>query len=116
MNLEVKYRLEIFSLSFSHHCLYISYIFYTSNHPIYFAVDETMAPLDPQSKSQVMSKLKAFCIDSIVLVIYHTDVSSSPSSDGGPVTNDDTTCIPSNSFFDYNLHVVDKQLVTRPVC
>lgn len=80
------------------------------------AVDETMAPLDPRSKSQVMSKLKAFCKDSIVLVIYHTDVSSLSSSDGGAVTNDDITCIPSNSFFDYNLHVVEKQLVTRPVC
>lgn len=76
-----------------------------------------MAPLDPRSKSQVMSKLKAFCKDSIVLVIYHTDVSSLSSSDvGGTVTNDDTTCIPSNSFFDYNLHVVEKQIVTRPVC
>lgn len=77
-----------------------------------------MAPLDPRSKSQVMSKLKAFCKDSIVLVIYHTDVSSlSSSDDGGTVTNDDdTTCTPSNSFFDYNLHVVDKQLFTRPVC
>ena len=46
----------------------VSYIFYTSNHPIYFAVDETMAPLDPRSKSQVMSKLEAFCIDSIVSI------------------------------------------------
>jgi len=85
--------------------------------PFSFAVvDETMAPLDPHSKSQVMSKLKAFCKDSIVLVIYHTDVSSLSSPDDGAVTNDDTICIPSNSFFDYNLHVVDKQLVTRPVC
>jgi hypothetical protein len=99
--------------------IYFSYIFLHVIHPpfSFFAVDETMAPLDPRSKSQVMSKLKAFCKDSIVLVIYHTDVSSLSSSDGGTVVHDDTTsCIPSNSFFDYNLHVIDKQLVTRPVC
>lgn len=30
--------------------------------------DETMAPLDPTSKSQVMSRLKQFCSNSIVLV------------------------------------------------
>ena len=114
----VLHVLEIVSLSFSHSLPLLSYIFYihSSIHPFVFAVDETMAPLDPHSKSQVMSKLKAFCKDSIVMVIYHTDVSSLSSSDGGNATNDDTTCIPSNSFFDSNLHVVDKQLVTRPVC
>lgn len=72
-------------------------------------VDETMAPLDPASKSQVMAKLKAFCKESIVLVIYHTDVGASESED-------DEECVPSNSFFDYNLHVENKHLTTRPVC
>lgn len=31
-------------------------------------LDETMAPLDPASKSQVMSRLKYFCSRSVVLV------------------------------------------------
>lgn len=82
------------------------------------AVDETMAPLDPASKSQVMSKLKSFCHNSVVLVIYHTDVgrstiSATTSEDMGA---DEEECVPSNSFFDHNLHVVDKHLTTRSVC
>ena len=71
-----------------------------------------MAPLDPASKSQVMSKLKAFCGDSVVLVIYHTDVGRGPASD----TDSEDECVPSNSFFDHNLHVENKHLTTRPVC
>lgn len=67
-----------------------------------------MAPLDPASKSQVMAKLKAFCHESIVLVIYHTDV--------GLADADSKECVPSNSFFDHNLHVENKHMTTRPVC
>lgn len=78
--------------------------------PSVLLVDETMAPLDPASKSQVMSKLKSFCGDSVVLVIYHTDVGSGATSDG------EEECVPSNSFFDHNLHVENKHLTTRPVC
>ena len=73
-----------------------------------------MAPLDPASKGQVMHKLKSFCKDSVVLVIYHTDAGRGPSP--SDPTSDEDACIPGNSFFDYNLHVVDKHLVTRPVC
>ena len=80
----------------------------------FFLVDETMAPLDPASKGQVMHKLKSFCKDSVVLVIYHTDAGRGPSP--SDPTSDEDACVPGNSFFDYNLHVVDKHLVTRPVC
>jgi len=83
-------------------------VFLRDECPSVLLVDETMAPLDPASKSQVMSKLKDFCEGSVVLVIYHTDVGASDS--------DDDECVPSNSFFDHNLHVVDKHLTTRPVC
>lgn len=80
-----------------------------------------MAPLDPASKSQVMSKLKAFCHNSVVLVIYHTDVgrsttTSSSDSRTNSVEEEEEECVPSNSFFDHNLHVVDKHLTTRSVC
>lgn len=78
-----------------------------------------MAPLDPSSKSQVMERLKQFCSDSIVLVIYHTDVGR-----GKDTTNDSNSaaselreeCVPSNGFFDHNLHVVNGKMIHRSVC
>lgn len=67
------------------------------------------------SKSQVMSKLKNFCQESVVLVIYHTDVGRGPGSDT-TATSEDEECVPSNNFFDHNLHVENKHLTTRAVC
>lgn len=87
-------------------------VFLRDECPSVLLVDETMAPLDPASKSQVMSKLKAFCSESVVLVIYHTDVGRTSDA----TSQDDDECVPSNSFFDYNLHVENKHLTTRPVC
>ena len=81
-----------------------------------------MAPLDPASKMQVMSKLKSFCHSSVVLIIYHTDVgrstklSLSSGTQEESADEDDEECVPSNSFFDHNLHVVGKHLITRSVC
>ena len=77
--------------------------------PDVLLIDETMAPLDPVSKSLVMSKLKDFCRDSVLLVIYHRDVSP---EDGG----DAEDCVPSSGFFDYNLHVENGHLIERNVC
>lgn len=71
-------------------------------------IDETMAPLDPGSKKEVMAKLKSFCQGSVVIIIYHTDVQE---SDDGAVD-----CVPSNDFFDANIHLVNHTLVKRPVC
>lgn len=88
-------------------------VFLRNECPSVLLVDETMAPLDPASKSQVMSKLKAFCQGSVVLVIYHTDVGRGTASDD---TSEDDECVPSNSFFDHNLHVENKHLTARPVC
>jgi len=88
-------------------------VFLRNECPSVLLVDETMAPLDPASKSQVMSKLKSFCNKSVVLVIYHTDVGASSSAAS---EDDDDECVPSNSFFDHNLHVENKHLITRPVC
>ena len=112
--------LKYFSFSFSG-CVHFAgvlniqtfFIFIVST----FSVDETMAPLDPASKSQVMTKLKAFCQASVVLVIYHTDVGRGPAaSDAIESSEDDEECVPSNSFFDHNLHVENKHLMMRPVC
>jgi len=71
-------------------------------------IDETMAPLDPTSKSLVMSKLKEFCSESVVIVIYHTDVQES--EDGA------IECVPSSNFFDHNIHLENRTLNFRPVC
>ena len=84
-------------------------VFLRDHCPSVLLVDETMAPLDPASKSHVMTKLKEFCHESVVLVIYHTDVSQQ-------AEEDDTECVPSTNFFDSNLHVENKRLITRPVC
>eukprot|EP00978_Attheya_sp_CCMP212_P023646 scaffold72890_cov52-Attheya_sp.AAC.6 len=78
--------------------------------PKVLLIDETMAPLDPTSKSLVMSKIKGFCGESVVLVIYHTDVGREVEG------SDDVECVPSNNFFDYNLHVEKRVLIHRPVC
>mmetsp|Transcript_46039 Transcript_46039/g.97689 ORF Transcript_46039/g.97689 Transcript_46039/m.97689 type:complete len:1010 (+) Transcript_46039:267-3296(+) len=93
-------------------------VFLREKCPSVLLVDETMAPLDPASKSQVMSKLKSFCHESVVLVIYHTDVGrgATASADASGSNGDGKECVPSNSFFDHNLHVENKRLATRPVC
>ena len=83
--------------------------------PKVLLIDETMAPLDPASKSLVMGKLKAFCRDSVVLVIYHTDVGRSVSGGEGE-EQVKTECVPSNNFFHHNLHVENRMLTRRPVC
>lgn len=116
-------------------------------------LDETMAPLDPASKSQVMSRLKDFCSRSVVLVrlpcleallgddarmlskntvlrltplmvpyflqvIYHTDVGNGKekSRKNTTIVEPMQECVPSNGFFDHNLHVVNKRMIHRSVC
>lgn len=74
-----------------------------------------MAPLDPASKSQVMSRLKQFCNESVVLVIYHTDVGRN-ADEGATNYVGKRECVPSNNFFNHNIHVENKHLIHRPVC
>lgn len=80
-------------------------VFLRASCPDILLVDETMAPLDPASKELVMAKLKLFCQDSIIIVIYHTDVGQGKEVDGEWVD-----CVPSNEFFDSNIHL-DKGIV-----
>lgn len=88
-------------------------VFLQSRCPGVLLVDETMAPLDPASKSTVMKKLKSFCQDSIVLVIYHTDVTQDKERNGSVTKGD---CVPSSGFFDYNIHLDHGLLHVRPTC
>lgn len=87
-------------------------VFLRDECPHVLLIDETMAPLDPRSKSLVMSKIKAFCSGSVVIVIYHTDVGRGQEDDEGETVE----CVPSNDFFDGNIHVEDKAINLRPVC
>ncbi|KAL3942340.1 MAG: hypothetical protein SGBAC_003439 [Bacillariaceae sp.] len=87
-------------------------VFLQEQCPGVLLVDETMAPLDPKSKSLVMAKIKAFCAGSVVLVIYHTDVGREADGEGGEAVE----CVPSNDFFDGNLHVENQILHLKPVC
>jgi energy-coupling factor transporter ATP-binding protein EcfA2 len=80
--------------------------------PDVLLVDETMAPLDPTSKSLVMAKLKKFCSASVVIVIYHSDVGRE--HDGGE--GEMVECVPSNDFFDGNIHVENQVIQLRPIC
>merc|ERR1712137_1293909 len=77
--------------------------------PSVLLIDETMAPLDPTSKSLVMSKLKAFCKNSVVIVIYHTDVMEDEEGES-------VECVPSNNFFDENIHLENRTLNKRTLC
>ena len=82
--------------------------------PNVLLIDETFAPLDPDSKNLVMQKIKEFCSDSIVLVIYHADVKVKEGSMKDE--SEDDACVHSSNFFDANLHVSEGQLILRPVC
>jgi energy-coupling factor transporter ATP-binding protein EcfA2 len=88
-------------------------VFLQGSCPDVLLVDETMAPLDPDSKSLVMAKLKKFCNESIVIVIYHTDVGRG--SDTGS-DEEFLTCVPSNNFFDENIHLEKGFVHVRKTC
>jgi len=89
-------------------------VFLEDHCPEVLLIDETFAPLDPDSKSLVMQSLKDFCLNSVVLVIYHADVQIS--EDENEIDNDDNVCVPSSNFFDNNLHVENGILSLRSVC
>ena len=82
--------------------------------PDVLLIDETMAPLDPTSKSLVMGQLKAFCQESVIIVIYHMDVQTSESdAESNELAKE---CIPSANFFDKNIHLEHGILHIRDVC
>eukprot|EP01083_Nonionella_stella_P217532 780957_1 len=89
-------------------------VFLEDKCPRVLLIDETFAPLDPESKNLVMQRLKSFCSDSIVLVIYHADVKVSESEDSD--LSSENACVESSNFFTDNLHVEDGALKVRPVC
>jgi len=101
------------------YCFYLltpfwSQVFLAPECPKVLLIDETFAPLDPDSKSIVMAKLKSFCAQSFVLVIYHTDVASE--EHGSNSTEPEPACLPANSFFDDKLHVENGSFFIRPIC
>jgi ABC-type uncharacterized transport system fused permease/ATPase subunit len=88
-------------------------VFLHEHCPDVLLIDETMAPLDPSSKSLVMGKLKEFCSSSIVIVIYHTDVGRETTRGA---EGESVGCIPSNDFFSKNIHLEAGVVHIRDVC
>lgn len=86
-------------------------VFLRDKCPDVLLVDETMAPLDPASKELVMSKLKTFCANSIIIVIYHTDVGQGKEIEGKLID-----CVRSNEFFDKNIHLEKGIVHLRETC
>jgi energy-coupling factor transporter ATP-binding protein EcfA2 len=86
-------------------------VFLREKCPDVLLVDETMAPLDPSSKQLVMAKLKNFCEESIIIVIYHTDVGQGKEVEGMRVD-----CVPSNEFFNKNIHLEKGIVHVRDTC
>jgi len=86
-------------------------IFLRDKCPNVVLIDETLAPLDPTSKTLVMSKLKNFCKGSIIIVIYHADIGHGKEEKGETIE-----CVPSSNFFDHNIHLEDQIISFRPVC
>ena len=86
-------------------------VFLAERCPRVLLIDETFAPLDPDSKNLVMQKLKDFCTESIVLVIYHADVKVAE----GEEESEDIACVESSNFFGSNIHVENGSLILRPV-
>lgn len=87
-------------------------VFLQDRCPNVVLIDETLAPLDPTSKSLVMARLKSFCSGSIIIVIYHADIGHGKESDEGETIE----CVPSSNFFDHNLHLENQNIQVRPVC
>jgi len=86
-------------------------VFLSNVCPKVLLLDETFAALDPESKNLVMQRIKGFCVNSIVLVIYHADVKTDESND-----MEEDSCIAGNNFFNLNLHVEDGSMSIRPIC
>eukprot|EP00590_Aulacoseira_subarctica_P004436 CAMPEP_0172437758 /NCGR_PEP_ID=MMETSP1064-20121228/72431_1 /TAXON_ID=202472 /ORGANISM="Aulacoseira subarctica , Strain CCAP 1002/5" /LENGTH=497 /DNA_ID=CAMNT_0013186259 /DNA_START=1157 /DNA_END=2650 /DNA_ORIENTATION=+ len=99
-------------------------VFLLKSCPAVLLIDETLAPLDPESKVLVMQRIKAFCSNSVVIVIYHNDVADNAVDYLATEKNEERsfaedisqTCVPSNNFFDDNLHVDNGYLTKRSLC
>ena len=48
-------------------------VFMRDSCPSTLLLDEPFAPLDPSSKTMLMRRLRAFCNESVVLVVYHSE-------------------------------------------
>ena len=85
---------------------FIKTVFLRDRCPNVLLIDEGFAALDPKSKSLVQQKLKVFCKDSLVMVIYHTDHDASSTN---------RSCVPPG-FFDNNLHFANGSAMLRDLC
>mmetsp|Transcript_3011 Transcript_3011/g.6681 ORF Transcript_3011/g.6681 Transcript_3011/m.6681 type:complete len:804 (-) Transcript_3011:92-2503(-) len=82
---------------------FIRKVFLQEGCPRMLLIDEAFAPLDPMSKQVMQTKLKAFCAQSLVLVVYH----------GGSATS---SCIDAEGFFDANVHFANGTAQMLDLC
>lgn len=76
-------------------------VFIPETCPKILLLDETMGPLDPESKKILQEKLIEHCPDSLILAVYHYD--------------NVKDCV-SAEFFDSNIHFEDGTASVRELC
>jgi ABC-type nitrate/sulfonate/bicarbonate transport system ATPase subunit len=81
---------------------FIRQVFMKDRCPGILVIDEAFAPLDPKSKMLVQNKLKEFCAESLILVIYHSDAHED--------------CVAAGGFFDDNLHFSNGTVSLQKLC
>ncbi|CAK0811106.1 unnamed protein product [Prorocentrum cordatum] len=81
---------------------FVRKVFLRDRCPGVLLIDEAFAPLDPRSKQLVQRRLKEFCAESLVLVIYHGDA--------------DSSCVAGGGFFDESLHFANGSVSLAPTC
>ena len=90
--------------------------------PAILLLDETLAPLDPESKATVQRMLRQHCQRSLILVVFHHDAAHLAAHDSGltpgagpeasaPVGHSDdapqgsaSRCVKGQGFFTHSLH------------
>ena len=84
---------------------FIRSVFLRKQCPPILLIDEAFAPLDPAAKRLVQDKLKAFCAQSVVLVIYHAESTGGNAVEEGRCLNafGTASCVQGRGFFDREL-------------
>jgi ABC-type iron transport system FetAB ATPase subunit len=77
----------------------IRQVFLHDKCPDVLLLDEVLAPLDPTTKSIVMTEVKEFCNESTILIIYHNE----------------KNCV-NGGFFTDNLHFDGGEVQFRELC
>ena len=89
-------------------------VFLRSVCPPLLLLDEVFAPLDAASKALVMRKLKAFCTNSVVIVVYHPDDHAAAVGTSSKHHRETVCQAGRGAFFDAVLEVLPGGELTAP--